>query len=37
MTDFRPWHKVPMSMWTLAALGAVAFHLGCVALALAAS
>jgi periplasmic protein TonB len=35
MTEFRPWHKVPMSMWTLAGLGAVAFHFACVALALA--
>jgi periplasmic protein TonB len=35
MTEFRPWHKVPMSLWTLAAFGAVTLHLGCVALALA--
>jgi protein TonB len=35
MTEFRDWHKVPMSMWMLAALGAVVIHLGCVALALA--
>jgi periplasmic protein TonB len=35
MTEFRPWPRVPMSMWTLAAVGAVAIHLGCVALALA--
>ncbi|MBV9969977.1 MAG: TonB family protein [Xanthobacteraceae bacterium] len=35
MTEFRPWPKVPMTMWTLAGLGAVAIHAGCVALALA--
>jgi protein TonB len=35
MTDFRPWHKVPTSMWTVAAVCAVGLHLGCVALALA--
>jgi periplasmic protein TonB len=35
MTEFRPWHKLPMSMWALAAFGAVAIHLGCVVLALA--
>jgi periplasmic protein TonB len=34
MTDFRPWHKVPTSMWTVAAVCAMALHLGCVALAL---
>jgi periplasmic protein TonB len=34
MTEFRPWHKVSMSMWVLAALAAAAIHLGCVALAL---
>jgi protein TonB len=34
MTEFRPWPKVPMSMWALAAMGAVTIHLGCVALAL---
>jgi periplasmic protein TonB len=35
MTEIRPWHKVSMSMWMFAALGAVVIHLGCVALALA--
>jgi periplasmic protein TonB len=35
VTEFRPWHQVPMPMWTLAAVGAVTIHLGCVALALA--
>jgi periplasmic protein TonB len=34
MTEFRPWHEVPMSMWVLAAVVAAAIHLGCVALAL---
>jgi periplasmic protein TonB len=34
MTEFRPWHRVPMTMWVLAALVAAAIHLGCVALAL---
>jgi periplasmic protein TonB len=35
MTELRPWHKVSMSMWMLAALSAVVIHLGCVALAVA--
>jgi periplasmic protein TonB len=35
MTEFRTSQSVPVSMWTVAALGAVAIHLGCVALALA--
>jgi periplasmic protein TonB len=35
MTEFRPSHEVPMSMWMLAVVGAVTVHLGCVALALA--
>jgi periplasmic protein TonB len=34
MTEFRTSQNVPVSMWTVAALGAVAIHLGCVALAL---
>jgi protein TonB len=35
MNEFRTSQNVPVSMWTVAALGAVAIHLGCVALALA--
>jgi periplasmic protein TonB len=35
MNEFRPWHKVPASMWMLAAVGAAAIHFGCVALAVA--
>ena len=35
MTEPRPWHRVPMSMWMVAAVGAVTFHFACVALGLA--
>jgi protein TonB len=35
MTEFRPWHKLPISMWAAAALAALAIHFACVALALA--
>jgi periplasmic protein TonB len=35
MTEFRPWHRVPMSMWMVAAVGAVTFHFAWVALGLA--
>jgi periplasmic protein TonB len=35
MSEFRPWHRLPISMWMVAAVGAVGFHLACIALALA--